>query len=128
VSAFAADTTLTVRRQVEHLELLWAIKAVADEMDASFAIRFDGALDAVRARSVAPQYLSGRARSVVAATQEGHFTLGPAVGTLVASRSRAGPTTSSHPASISTPSPPTAVAAATSFGPESVPARSDSTR
>jgi acetolactate decarboxylase len=83
VTAFAADTTLTVRRPLEHVELLWAIKAVADEVDASFAIRFDGALDAVRARSVAPQYLSERARSVVAATQQGHFTLGPAVGTLV---------------------------------------------
>jgi len=83
VSAFAADATLTVRRQVEHVELLWAIKAVADEVDASFAIRFDGALDAVRARSVAPQYLPERDRSVVAARQRGHFTLGPAVGTLV---------------------------------------------
>jgi acetolactate decarboxylase len=83
VTAFAADATLTIRRQVEHAELLWAIKAVVDEVDASFAIRFDGSLDAVRARSVAPQYLPDRARSVVAATQQGHFTLGPAVGTLV---------------------------------------------
>jgi acetolactate decarboxylase len=83
VTAFVADATLTVRRQVEHWELLWTIKTVAHEMGASLAIRFDGALDAVRARSVTPQYLPDRARSVLAATQQGHFTLGPVAGTLV---------------------------------------------
>jgi acetolactate decarboxylase len=83
VTTFTADATLTIRRPLEHAELLWTIRAVADEPDASFAIRFDGALDTVRARSVAPQYLPNRARSLVAATQQGHFTLGPTVGTLV---------------------------------------------
>jgi acetolactate decarboxylase len=83
VTEFVADTTLKIRRPLEHAELLWAIKAVADRVDAHFAIRFDGALAAVRARSVTPQYLPDRARSVVAATQQGHFALGPTVGTLV---------------------------------------------
>jgi acetolactate decarboxylase len=83
VTAFVADTALSVRRPLEHAELLWTIRAVADELPGSFAIRFDGALDAVRARSVAPQYLPDRARSLVAATQQGHFTLGPTVGSLV---------------------------------------------
>jgi acetolactate decarboxylase len=83
VTPFLADATLTVRTPVEYPELLWTIKTFAADIDASLAIRFDGALDAVRARSVTPQYLPDRTRSVVAATQRGHFAIGPAVGTLV---------------------------------------------
>lgn len=83
VTEFAADLTLTLPGPVDHADLMWAIGAVADGLDAGCAIRFDGAIEAVRARSIAPQYLPTRTRSVVAATQEGHFTIGPTVGTLV---------------------------------------------
>ncbi|MCW2952735.1 MAG: alpha-acetolactate decarboxylase [Conexibacter sp.] len=82
VTSFAADVTLALAEPLDQEALLRAIGDAAGGIDATYAIRFDGALGLVRARSV-PRQQMPYPTLVEAAASQCEFTLGPAEGTLV---------------------------------------------
>ncbi len=75
VTPFAADATIAVEKAMEQKELLALLPS------GTFALRFDGRLDAVHARSVPPQQKPYPPLAEAAATQR-EFTLGPVDGSL----------------------------------------------
>jgi acetolactate decarboxylase len=80
VTPFAADATLAVETAIEQEELL-AFAAQAAPAAVCVALRFDGRLDSVHARSVPPQPKPYPPLAEAAATQR-EFTLGPVDGSL----------------------------------------------
>jgi acetolactate decarboxylase len=82
VTPFTADVTVAVPETVDHEQLLTLVTQHAPAGAATQAIRFDGRLDAVHARSVPPQRKPYPPLLEAAATQQ-DFTIGPADGTLV---------------------------------------------
>jgi acetolactate decarboxylase len=89
VTPFAADATIVVEEAMEQEELLALVTSSAggrlrtpEDETGCFALRFDGRLDAVHARSVPPQPKPYPPLAEAAATQR-EFALGPAEGSLV---------------------------------------------
>jgi len=86
VTPFAADATVAIEAAMGQEELLAqavrAMPARPSVADAALAIRFDGRLEAVHARSVPPQPRPYPPLAEAAATQR-TFELGPAEGSLV---------------------------------------------
>jgi acetolactate decarboxylase len=82
VTPFTADVTLAVPEPLDHESFLRAVGEAAGGIDATYAIRFDGTLVSVRARSV-PRQQKPYPTLLEAAASQRQFTLGPAEGTLV---------------------------------------------
>lgn len=86
VTPFGADVTVTVERELSHDELLALVDAHAPGApDATLALRFDGMLAAVHARSVGPQQRPYRPLTEVAAEMR-DFMLPATGGSLVGFR------------------------------------------
>ncbi len=80
VTPFAADATVAIEETVEQEELLALARRAAG--DVTVALRFDGQLDLVHARSVPPQRKPYPPLAEAAAAQR-EFDLGPVEGSLV---------------------------------------------
>jgi acetolactate decarboxylase len=85
VTPFTADTVLAIDAAIDQEELLARVAALATgpaAADGALALRFDGTLDHVHARSVPPQPKPYPPLVEAAATQQ-QFTIGPVEGSLV---------------------------------------------
>lgn len=85
VTPFGADVTVAVERELSHDELLAFVDAHAPAAGATLAVRFDGRLGAVHARSVGPQRRPYRPLLEVAAEMR-DFMLPATDGSLVGFR------------------------------------------
>jgi len=84
VVPFETDTMVFASARLDHATLTRTIfEVIQGGPDIAYAIRFDGTLDQVHARSVPPQSHPYPSLAEVASTQQHRFTIGPVEGTLV---------------------------------------------
>ncbi|HEY4279274.1 MAG TPA: acetolactate decarboxylase [Conexibacter sp.] len=82
VTPFAPTVALKVGDELDYGRLLWTASAAADNFGGAYAIRFDGMLADVQARSVPLQMKPYPTMEEIAEAQC-HFTIGPTQGTLI---------------------------------------------